>query len=168
MANLEVSQLHRMRGCANDLGLRVAGGEKILDFNELMRFLAREGHDVILPDLRFTGLMQGLAMMRLAGSQGVELSLHNPVGPVLNAITVHAASAFPNFMILERQLGETPLYEEIVDSQMEVNGGNVFVPTRAGLGINLRKEHLKLVKASENSMRLTQTFSGIPGAGPDA
>ena len=168
MANLEVSQLHRLRGCANDLGLRVAGGEKILDFNELMRLLAREGHDVILPDLRYTGLMQGLAMMRLAGSQGVELSLHNPVGPVLNAIAVHAASALPNFIILERQLGETPLYEEIVDSQMEANGGNVFVPTAAGLGVNLRKEHLKIVSACENSMRLTQTFSGIPGAGPDA
>ena len=168
MANLEVSQLHRLRGCANDLGLRVAGGEKILDFNELMRLLAREGHDVILPDLRYTGLMQGLAMMRLAGSQGVELSLHNPVGPVLNAIAVHAASTLPNFIILERQLGETPLYEEIVDSQMEANGGNVFVPTAAGLGVNLRKEHLKIVSACENSMRLTQTFSGIPGAGPDA
>ena len=94
--------------------------------------------------------------------------MHNPVGPVLNAIAVHAASTLPNFIILERQLGETPLYEEIVDSQMEANGGNVFVPTAAGLGVNLRKEHLKIVSACENSMRLTQTFSGIPGAGPDA
>tara|TARA_B110001450_G_scaffold253323_1_gene276565 strand:+ start:12568 stop:13749 length:1182 start_codon:yes stop_codon:yes gene_type:complete len=168
MDSLQVSQLHRLRGFANALGLRVAGGESVLDFNEMTRLLAREGHDVVLPDLRYTGIAQGMAMMRLADSQGVELSLHNPVGPVLNAMAVHVASALPTFLILERQLGETPLYEEIVDSQMVAKDGNVFVPTRAGLGLELRKTHLGLVTASEDSMLFTRTFSGIPGAGPDA
>lgn len=168
MDNLQVSQLHRLRGFANTLGLRVAGGEAVLDFNDITRLLAREGHDVILPDLRYTGIAQGLAMMRLADSQGVELSLHNPVGPVLNAMAVHVASALPTFLILERQLGETPLYEKIVDSQMVTKDGNIIVPTGTGLGLDLCKTHLELVTASEDRMRLTQTFSGIPGAGPDA
>lgn len=168
MGSLQVSQLHSLRGFANTLGLRVAGGETVLNFNEMTQLLAREGHDVILPDLRYTGIAQGMAMMRLADSQGVELSLHNPVGPVLNAMAVHVASALPTFLILERQLGETPLYEEIVDSQMVAKDGNVLVPTRAGLGLELLKTRLELVTASEDSMRFTQTFSGIPGAGPDA
>lgn len=168
MDSLQVSQLHSLRGFANNLGLRVAGGESVFNFNDMTRLLAREGHDVILPDLRYTGIAQGLAMMRMADSQGVELSLHNPVGPILNAMAVHVASALPTFLILERQLGETPLYEEIVNSHLVAQDGNIHVPTGAGLGLDLNKTHLELVTASIDSMHLTRTFSGIPGAGPDA
>lgn len=168
MDTLSVSQLHALRSFANARGLRVAGGEEVLSLNDMTRLLAREGHDVILPDLRYTGIAQGIAMMRLADSQGIELSLHNPVGPILDAFAVHIAAALPSFLILERQLGETPLFDDIVTPQLTVIDGKISVPTGTGLGLELCKSHLQPIFASDDSKRFTRTFTGMPGAGPDA
>ena len=168
IVKLSATQQHNLRSTANALGIRIAGGEAALNLNEMTSLLADEGLDVVLPDLRYTGISQGIAMLHLANSRGIELSLHKPVGPVVNAFATHGASALPAFLILERQLSETAYYDEIVDQPVSTKDGEILAPTRAGLGFELNKEILKPVTASSEVLRLTRTYSGIPGAGPDA
>ena len=168
MASLGVNQLHALRGCANSLGLRIAGGESVLHPGEMAVLLDREGHDVVLPDLRYTGIRDGMAMLSLARLQGLEVSLHNPAGPVLDAISIHVSAALPSFLILERQLGETPLYEGIVTAPVLSADGRVSVPNGRGLGLSLDRSFLIPVEATAEQRRLTHTYTGMAGAGPDA
>ena len=74
---------------------------------------ARGAYDAILPDLRWTGLRTGLSILELAAASGIEVSLHNPVGPILDLVSVQVAAALPSFLILERQVRESPLFEEL-------------------------------------------------------
>ena len=76
-------------------------------------FLARGACDAILPDIRWTGIRTGMAMLELAAASGVGVSLHNPVGPVLDGISIQVAAALAGFLILERQVRESPLFDAV-------------------------------------------------------
>ena len=157
-----------LRGCANDLGMRVAGGESVVHLGEMSALLGREGHDVVLPDLRYTGIRTGMSMLALAQARGAEASLHNPAGPVLDAVSVHVSGALPDFLILERQLGETPLFVRITESPIGTADGNVMVPGEPGLGISIDGSLLNPVSVPLDWQQLTGTFNGMSGVGPDA
>lgn len=157
-----------LRHLANAKGMRVAGGEAVSGFAALRHLLALDAYDVVLPDLRCTGLMQGIAMLRYAESRGVSLSIHNPVGPILDAVSVHVASVLPSFLILERQLGETPLFDGIVTPKITANGEGVIVPPGPHLGLQLQKSKLEPIVTTKQGLRLTRSFSGLAGAGPDS
>ncbi len=107
------ADLQGLRSAANAIGTRIAGGEKITTLAGMRDLLARGGADVVLPDLRVTGIRPGMAMLDLAAASGVEVSIHNPVGPVLDAVSLQVAAALPSFLILEGQVGESPLFDEI-------------------------------------------------------
>ena len=93
--------------------MRLAGGERLTSMARLRDLLSRGGYDVVLPDLRDTGVRTGIAMLELAVASGIEASLHNPVGPVLDALSVHVAAALPSFSIIEGQVHESPLFDDI-------------------------------------------------------
>lgn len=74
-----------LRSFANDRGIRIAGGEHLTTMAQARDFLGGGICDAILPDLRLTGIRTGLAVLELAAASGVEVSLHNPVGPGRNS-----------------------------------------------------------------------------------
>lgn len=167
-AYLSRPQAQSIRHRANDKGIRIAGGESLKSLSEAAQFFENRSHDVVLPDIRFAGVMQGLSILRLAESHGVELSLHNPVGPVLNAVATHVAASLPSFSLLERQLGETALYDQIADRPLACKDGGLTVPKKPGLGIGLNTELLTQVSSLGSGFEGAVSFRGMKGAGPDA
>lgn len=166
MADLSAQEQRALRAEANAHGLRMAGGENIVRLNEMSRLLKDEGHDVVLPDLRLTGIANGMAMLRLAADLGVEASIHNPVGPVLDAVSAQVASALPSFLILERQIGESPLFDQVRGPQVSVSDGAVLPANEDGIGFSPVIDVLKANSANPDGTLLT--FSGLKGAGADA
>ena len=152
-----------LRALAHRHGIRVAGGEGIETLGDARRILADGAYDVILPDLRTTGVRTGLAILDLAVASGVEASLHNPAGPLLDAVSRHAAAAAPSFLILERQVRESPLYDTLCGGGRQVSQGLVDLGTGPGLGLSVDWEAAGEPSATATERRLS--FSGVPGAG---
>jgi galactonate dehydratase len=155
-----------LRGFANDLGVRVAGGETLSTMAGTRDLIHRGAYDAILPDLRWTGLRTGLSILELAAASGVEVSLHNPVGPILDLVSIQVAAALPSFLILERQVRESHLFNEIRGSTSFLEGGAITLPAEPGLGpppVRTALEH-----ATDSNFSRSATFAGMAGAGPDA
>lgn len=155
-------QLRALRTAANNVGVRIAGGEKLMTLAGMRNHLALGSCDVVLPDLRLTGVRQGIAMLELAASSGIEVSIHNPVGPVLDAISLQVSAALPTFLILEGQVGESPRFDDITGGRASLIDGARQVPVDPGSGPipNLDFDH-------RTAVRRAATFAGMTGAGPD-
>lgn len=154
-----------LRGYANDRGIRIAGGEYVATMIEGRDFLARGACDAILPDLRYTGIRTGMSILELAVASGVEASLHNPVGPVLDLVSLQVAAALPSLLILERQVRESPLFDEIRGGRAPLAEGKLALPDGPGIGVAL--ERATLDRLSTSQVRRSATFAGMAGAGPN-
>ena len=99
---------------------------------------------MILPDLRQTGVRAGLAILEMAVAHGVQASLHNPAGPVLDAVSLQAAATVPGLAIMERQVNESPLYGDLCEVPLAPRDGVLSVPHEPGLGLSLDREALGL------------------------
>ncbi|WP_226781534.1 mandelate racemase/muconate lactonizing enzyme family protein [Oceaniglobus trochenteri] len=156
----------QLRSLGQQQGIRLAGGESLETLGDTRRLLDDGAFDVILPDLRLTGVRNGMAILELATSCGVEASLHNPVGPILDAVSRHVAAALPSFLILERQVRESPLYTEIAGGRLEIENGKVGLGQGPGSGLNVDTNAMQ--RAASAAQPQVLSFAGIPGAGPDA
>ncbi|HEY8596692.1 MAG TPA: mandelate racemase/muconate lactonizing enzyme family protein [Devosiaceae bacterium] len=155
-----------VRSAAHRVGIRTAGGETLENLTQATTLLSAGGFDVILPDLRSTGIRTGMAMLELAVATGVSASLHNPVGPVLDAVSRHVAAAMPDFLILERQVRETPLYDNLRGLPVDLADGAADVELSGGNGLAIDRE--VLLAAAAKPFSPTRSYVGIAGAGPDA
>jgi galactonate dehydratase len=100
---------------------------------------------------------------------GQDISLHNPVGPVLDAVSRHVAAALPNFLTLERPVRETPLWNALRGGPAKMLGGAVEVEIfAAGLGLALDAGLLRQQGRDELRPQRALSFKGMAGAGPDA
>lgn len=121
-----------LRGRFNDQGIRVAGGEDLWTIAEAADLLSAEGLDVLLPDLRQTGVRDGLVILELASALGISASLHSPVSPILDGISLQVGAAASDFFTLERQVNESPLYAELADAASLDAEGWLTVPDGCG------------------------------------
>jgi len=131
--------LGRLRALANEYGTRLAGAETQIGLASFQRLGSPKLLDVVMPDIKYCG---GFAEMdRIAGataSQGVALAPHNPTGPVCNMATVHACATARNFLILEYQLAESPLYGDVVKNvEPQFVDGAFVLPQTPGIGLDI-------------------------------
>ncbi|MCT8158676.1 enolase C-terminal domain-like protein [Pseudoruegeria sp. SHC-113] len=157
------SEQRSLRAAAHAAGLRLAGAETLADCAGMAAVLAAGGHDVVLPDLRQTGVAEGMAMLRMAAAAGVSVSLHNPVGPVLDHVSTQVAAALPAFHILERQVGESPLFHALRGAREVLAEGHV-IPEPDGLA----QFNASLLHDAAPGAQAKLSFAGMAGAGPDA
>lgn len=165
MDALTAQDQRSLRAFAHANDMLLAGGEELTNTGEMLSLLNADGHDVVLPDLRLTGLLGGIAMLDLAAHRQVRVSIHNPVGPVLDAMSIQIAASLPSFLILERQIGETPLFDKIRTTPHIITDGAVALLDEPGIGFApLTTSMSPLADAAAAPM----SFAGHAGAGPDA
>ena len=79
-------------------------------------------------------------MAHLAHTHLIPVAPHNPVGPVMNAMTLHLAVAIPNFMVFETVSIDVPWRKELVRETLVFEDGAILAPTAPGLGVELIEE----------------------------
>lgn len=136
--------LRALRSRLNARGTRLAGLEEFVGVEAFLAFARAGAYDVMMPDMKYVG---GVAeMLRTAAALhalGVEVSPHNPTGPVCHAASLQVGAAMAGFTMLEMQLDETPLFWDLaVPALPGVDGGCSAVPAGAGLGIALDEARL--------------------------
>lgn len=155
-----------LRSFANDRGIRIAGGEHISGVAEAREFLARGDCDAILPDLRWTGIRTAFTILEMAAASGAAVSLHNPVGPVLDQISLHVAAALPSFLVLERQVRESPLFDELRGGPPRLVAGAAVLDDEPGFGA--QPDRAVLARHSGRDLQRPASLAGLGGAGADA
>ena len=125
---------------AREVSMITAGGESGYG-REFFRSVVEMGAlNVVMPDVKYCG---GLAEARAAGiaamEAGGDVSLHSPSGPVSLIGGGHATAAMSGAIHLEHAVYEADWRAELVRPYERVEGGRLWMPDGAGLGVALNE-----------------------------
>lgn len=136
----DVEGLARVRAAGPKMDL--ATGERLYAKWDFRTLLEQRLVDVIQPDLCHAGgISECKKIAALAEAYYVKVAPHNPQGPVATAAAAHLAMAIPNFHILE-YVRQEPYRDQALREAWVVEKGNLTVPDRPGLGVDLNEEVL--------------------------
>jgi galactonate dehydratase len=140
VAEANHAEIRRLRGMANDRGMRLAGAESLCGLAAYRPLIEGGCYDVLMPDAKHAGGLEEIRRIAaLAQTAGVEVAPHNPTGPVCHAHSIHLCATIPNFLLLEVQFGETEQFFDMVEGEsLRFVQGSAPLPQAPGLGIRLR------------------------------
>ena len=134
-----IPALVRLCRQCNALGMRQAGLETSVGWETMRPYCEAGAYDVVMPDVKYIGGIHEMART-VAGcaSLGVQVSPHNPSGPICHAASLQVSAAIGAFDILELQFDESPLFDSLVDTPFgEIKDGHARLPSGSGLGVAL-------------------------------
>lgn len=137
-----------MARVADRIAVPIATGERFATLYEFQELFRRDAVEFARVDVALCGGITGAKKVAaLAEAHHVQLVPHNPLSPIGLAACLHIAASVPNFAIQEYTTGfvyqSTPehLGSNLVDHVPHPDDrGFVPVPTRPGLGVNLRDD----------------------------
>lgn len=134
--------LARLRSLAHRFGTRLAGAEQQIGVAGFRPFIEGGLLDVVMPDMKYAGgYAEILRIAELCERAGIAFSPHNPTGPVCTMASLHLCVVAPSFLILEHQIGESPLYYEVLrGGHPELVDGCFQLSNAPGLGIDLNED----------------------------
>jgi galactonate dehydratase len=141
VAEANHAEIRRLRGMANDRGMRLAGAETLSGLAAYRPLVEGGLYDVLMPDAKHAGGLEEIRRIAaLAQTAGVEVAPHNPTGPVCHAHSVHLCATIPNFLVLEVQFGETEAFFDMVEGEsLRFAHGAAKPPAAPGLGVRLKR-----------------------------
>jgi galactonate dehydratase len=119
----------------------IAAGERFFEPARFLEVLAKKAVDILQPDVSHAGgLGETKRIAHMAHLHAIPVAPHNPVGPVMNAMTLHTSVAIPNFAVFETVSIDVPWRKELVRETLVSEGGALLAPTAPGLGVELIEE----------------------------
>lgn len=119
----------------------IAAGERWYEPGRFLEALSKRAVDILQPDVSHAGGMgETKRVAHLAHAHLIPVAPHNPVGPVMNAMTLHASVAIPNFSVFETVSVDVPWRKELVRETLQFENGAILAPTAPGLGVELIEE----------------------------
>ncbi|MDT0277561.1 L-talarate/galactarate dehydratase [Blastococcus goldschmidtiae] len=129
---LDASDAEGHAQLARALDTAVATGEMLTSVAEFGEFLRLGAVDVLQPDApRVGGITPYLKIAALAEHAHLQMAPH-----FVMELHVHLAAAYPSESWVEHFDWLHPLFDE----RLEISGGRMHVPARAGLGITLSEQ----------------------------
>ncbi|EUB97344.1 Galactonate dehydratase [Rhizobium sp. CF080] len=119
----------------------IAAGERWYEPGKFLEALNKKAVDILQPDVSHAGgLGETKRISHMAHHHLIPIAPHNPVGPVMNAMTLHMSVAIPNFSIFETVSVDVPWRKELVRETLQFEDGAILAPTAPGLGVELIEE----------------------------
>ena len=134
-----IPALARLRGQCNALGIRQAGLETSVGWETMRPFCEAGAYDVVMPDMKYIGGVREMARVAArCDPLGVEVSPHNPSGPICHAASLQVSATLDAFDMLELQFDESPLFDSLVGAPFaEISDGKAELPPGPALGVEL-------------------------------
>ncbi|WP_409345432.1 mandelate racemase/muconate lactonizing enzyme family protein [Paenibacillus sp. MBLB4367] len=132
------------RKLAESTSIRIAGGE-----NETTRYgfrqLIEQGRvDIIQPDVtRCGGLSEAKKIAQLAHAHHITCVPHAWSSGIVIAASLHLITAIPNGSLLEYCVAETPIRQEMLQSDIVVKDGYAQITDKPGLGIEINEDAIE-------------------------
>ena len=121
----------------------VANGERMHSIWEFRELLTHGGPQYVRPDVGLAGgLTQCKKIAAVAESFHSAVILHNYLGPILTAASVHLDASIPNFITQEYSKSDEAAHNAVYKTVLQRNGGHIPVPEAPGLGVELDEELL--------------------------
>jgi galactonate dehydratase len=119
----------------------IASGERWYEPARFLEAMHKKAVDILQPDVSHVGgLGEAKRIAHMAHTHSIPVAPHNPVGPVMNAMTLHASVAMPNFSIFETVSVDVPWRRLLVRETLVFEEGSLLAPTAPGLGVELIEE----------------------------
>ena len=133
-----ISKLKVLRATANRHGALLAGAEKLSGLDQFQSFIDAGAYDVIMPDIRFCGgFAEAIRIATYAQLHGIQVSPHNPCGPVMAIVSAQMAACLPSLHSLELQHAESPLFDKLLSTSHQLTLGHYELTEESGHGITL-------------------------------
>lgn len=122
----------------------VVTGETLYCKAEFCQVFEQRAADIINPDVaNCGGILELKEIAAMAEPYYVVVSPHNYNSTTMAlAATLQVAACIPNFLITEYFVNFAEVGAEISDEPFRVENGYIALPTRPGLGLNLKEEEL--------------------------
>jgi galactonate dehydratase len=154
---------------ARAIRIPVATGERLCTKFAFQELLRRRCVDVIQPDLCHAGgLTEVKKIAALAEAAYVQVAPHNASGPIGTAAAVQLDAVIPNFLIQEYFVAQASWIDEVVEGGPRAVGGEIVVPDRPGLGVELHEAAARAHPFQEYWGGKTLFTQGWHAALPDA
>ena len=134
-----IPALARLRQQANALGMLQAGLEMAVGWDSFRPYCEGGAYDVVMPDMKYAGgIHQMQAISAGCRALGVQVSPHNPSGPICHAASLQISATLDAFDMLELQFDESPLFDGLLRAPFgPVRGGQTALPAGSGFGVAL-------------------------------
>ena len=134
-----IPALRRLRDQCNELAMRQAGLETSVGWDAIRPYCEAGAYDVVMPDVKYMGGIHEMSRAAAGcAAHGVQISPHNPSGPICHAASLQVSTALGAFDMLELQFDESPLFDTLVGAPFApVSDGHLAPPPGPGLGVTL-------------------------------
>lgn len=146
--------LRRLRRHAEDLGIRLVGGDEFRTEAKFARFVGAEVYDVLMPDVAYLGVHRTLRIAQTIEAAGAACSLHNPRGPIAHAHSCHLSVLLAGTTPLEYPFMSAPNFHTLTSDGLIPAGGLVHLSDAPGLGVQLYPERIR-ARPAKGSLGLT-------------
>ena len=121
----------------------VSAGERVYTKFGFQELFEKNAVDIVQPDIFHTGgVFEAKKIAAMAEAKHVPVSFHNPSGPISNAAILQLAACTPNFLIHEMMLTDGSFRKHITDEEVVFENGDLVIPDRPGLGIEVNEAEL--------------------------
>ena len=119
----------------------LAAGEQWAGKWEFRTAIESELVDFVRPDLCITGgITEGRKIAAMAETHWIKLLLHNPLGPVCTAASLHLALACDNAGPQEILRPPNELLPDVFQCAFELKSGHLTVPNAPGIGVKFNPQ----------------------------
>ena len=137
-------QMDDMAAVGRKLLIPVAGGEGLAGIHMFHELFSKKSVQIAQPDtVGCGGISEMKKICALAKVYNIMVAPHNAMGPVGTAAALHVDASTSNIMIQEVfEDFATPLAAKIVDHPNVIENGEITVPQRPGLGLDLIEDEM--------------------------
>ena len=140
-----------MARIAASTSIPIATGERLAYVHDFERLFAAGACHFAQPDLGSCGGVTGARQIAaLAEAHYVLMAPHVWGGPLITAAALQIDASIPNFLIQESIFKSGLFFDEILKEPLQWEDGDLILPERPGLGVELDEE--KLAKYRPGSM----------------
>jgi len=124
---------------ADNLKISIAGGEQEYSLHGFRWLIANDGLQIVQPDnYYFGGMIRSMKVARMANAFGKSCTPHMSGGGLGYLYMMHFVSALPNALAHHEFKGlGTHVEFECPTSPLQVENGEILVPTGPGLGVDI-------------------------------
>ena len=135
---------HALRQVREQVQPAICVGERLHTRWEFVPLLEQHLADFIMPDVTWTGGISELKKIStLAEAYYVPVSPHDASGPINVLAGAHVMMTVPNFYKLETIRSKMDSYDVFITEPLDTRGGNLYVPNKPGLGLEMNVEYLR-------------------------
>lgn len=121
----------------------IASGEAIYERVGYRPFLEAGSWDVAIIDVLWNGYLESLKIAAMAGAYSVPVAPHNFYGHLATLISAHFAAGVPHLHVMEVDVDSVAWRDDLVDVPPVIENGDLVLPDRPGLGIEVNEEAVR-------------------------